>query len=383
MSRSVRRVALLFGGRSAEHRVSLASAASIARLANREEIQILPVLIGTGGEWTLLKTPEDPPGRGLRITLKLEPGSPALVEFPGGTAHPFDIAFPLIHGPGGEDGALQGILELAEIPFVGAGVAASANGMDKELTKVICRAADVPVVDWVTLGWETHRCDPEAVQKCLLDASLRPPLFVKPAALGSSVGVSRVAHEREMQEAVATAFRYHHRVLVERAVEGREIEASVLGNTTGEGAAGSRGAAPGVEKTAPVAAAPMAEIRPRGGWYDYERKYTDGATEIVVPAELPEDLAEQIRTLAVRAYRALGADGMARVDFLLDTSSGKPEIYLNELNTIPGFTATSVYPKLWEAAGLPYPELITRLVELGLARRRFLDRFAAARGVEG
>ncbi len=378
MSRTVRRVALLFGGRSAEHRVSLASASSVARAANPEEIQILPVLIGTDGAWTLLKAPEDPPEQGIRVSLRPEPGPPALVEVPGDTAHPFDAAFPLIHGPGGEDGTLQGVLEYAEIPFVGAGVSASAAGMDKELTKVICRAAGLPVVDWVTLGWETHRDDPAAVRKTLQDASLRPPLFVKPSALGSSVGVRRVDQERDLQEAVAAAFRYRHRVIVERAVEGREIECSVLGNTTGGETAGAPDD-PGY--TAPVAALPLAEIKPRGGWYDYERKYTEGATEIVIPADLPDDLSEEIRALAIRTYQALGVDGMARVDFLVDTSSGTAEVCLNELNTIPGFTVTSVYPKLWEAGGLSYPGLITRRVELGLARRRFLDRFAAARNI--
>ncbi|MFQ5692345.1 MAG: D-alanine--D-alanine ligase family protein [Nitrospinota bacterium] len=379
MSGAPRRVALLFGGRSAEHRVSLASAASVAREADPEEIEILPVLIRTTGEWTLLRSPED--ARGVRVSLLPEPGPPALVEIPGGTIHPFDVAFPLIHGPGGEDGTLQGILEAAEIPFVGAGVAASAVGMDKDLTKVIARAAGLPVVDWATLRWGAHGGDPAAVREALEAASLRPPLFVKPACLGSSVGITRVEDAGGLEEAVAAAFRYHHRVIVERAVVGREIECAVLGNTTGDGAAGAAGGGGKPDKNAPVAAVPLAEIRPRGGWYDYERKYTEGATEIVIPAELTEDLADEIRRLAIRAYEALEVDGMARVDFLVDTSAGAA-VYLNELNTIPGFTATSVYPKLWEAAGLSYPDLITRLVDLGLARRRFLERFSAARGLD-
>lgn len=380
MKKAARRVALLFGGRSAEHRVSLASAASVARAANPREIQILPVLIRTSGEWRLLERPEDPPERGVRVTLRPEPGDPALIEVPGGAPHPFDAAFPLIHGPGGEDGALQGLLELAEVPSVGAGVAASAAGMDKELTKAVCRGAGILVVDWVTLQWERHRDDPAAVRRALREASLRPPLFVKPVGLGSSVGVSRVEREGDLEEAVAAAFRYDRRALVERAVQGREIECAVLGNTTGAQAAG------GVldpAHTAPAAAHPLAEIRPRGGWYDYERKYTEGATEILIPAEVPDGLTEEIRAAAIRAYEALGVDGMARVDFLVEVSAGRPAVYLNELNTIPGFTATSVYPKLWEAGGIPYPALITRLVELGIARRRFLDRFSAARGVPG
>jgi D-alanine-D-alanine ligase len=185
------------------------------------------------------------------------------------------------------------------------------------------------------------------------------------------VGISRVDRERDLDEAVAAAFRFHHRVVVERAVEGRELECAVLGNTTGEGG-----------DDAPAAVAPLAEILPREGWYDYERKYTEGATEIVIPASVEEGLADQVRTLALRAYTALGVDGMARVDFLVEDSSGGPTAHLNELNTIPGFTATSVYAKLWEAGGLPYPGLISRLVDLGLARRRFLDRFAAARGID-
>ncbi len=380
MSRTVRRVALLFGGRSAEHRVSLASAVSVARSADPEDLLILPVLIGTDGAWTLLESPEalpPPSARGVRVTLRPEPGPPALVEIPGGTVHPFDVAFPVIHGPGGEDGSLQGILEWAEAPFVGAGVAASAAGMDKELTKIICRSAGVPVVDWATLRWEVHRDDPEAVRRALEERDLEPPLFVKPVALGSSVGISRVDREGDLDEAVAAAFRFHNRVVVERAVEGREIECAVLGNTTGgEGGGGGEG------DDAPAASVALAEILPRGGWYDYERKYTDGATEIVIPASVEEPLADQIRTLALRAYTALGVDGMARVDFLVEDPSGRPTALLNELNTIPGFTATSVYAKLWEAGGLPYPGLISRLVDLGLARRRFLDRFAAARGID-
>jgi D-alanine-D-alanine ligase len=379
MNPSVRRVALLFGGQSAEHRVSLASAASVCRAANLKEVQILPVLITTAGEWILLKTPEDAPETGIHIQLRLEPGSPALTEFSGETVYPFDAAFPLIHGPGGEDGLLQGLLEWAEIPFVGAGVAASANGMDKEMTKIICQAAGIPVVEWVTLTWEGHRDDPSAVRKTLREASLEPPFFVKPVSLGSSVGISKVETDDALDDAVSAAFRFHHRVLVERAVQGREIESSILGNSTGGESIRGPGQSSG---TAPEAALPLAEIRPRGGWYDYERKYTEGATEIVIPADLPEGLAEEIRALSLRAYKALGVDGMARVDFLVDTKPEAPAIYLNELNTIPGFTSTSVYPKLWEAGGLSYSALISRLVELSLARRRFLDQFAAARTIE-
>ena len=371
MTQAVRRVALIFGGRSAEHRVSLASAASIARSVKPEEIQFLPVLITVEGTWVLLDSPEDAPETGARVDLRAEPGPPVLVDAERGTLHEFDAAFPVIHGPGGEDGSLQGILELAEIPFVGAGVASSAVGMDKELTKVVCEAEGLPMVEWAALRWETHRDDPAAVRRTLEAASLSPPLFVKPAALGSSVGISRVGHEGDLDAAVETAFRFHRRVLAERAIEGREVECAVLGNSTGDGL-----------RDAPEAAEPLAEICPREGWYDYERKYTQGATDIVIPADVEEPLAADLRALALRAYRAMDVDGMARVDFLVETQSGPPKIYLNELNTIPGFTATSVYSKLWEAAGLAYPDLVVRLVELGIARRRFLDRFAAARKID-
>ena len=371
MTQAVRRVALIFGGRSAEHRVSLASAASIARSVNPREIQFLPVLITVEGTWVLLDSPEDAPETGARVDLRAEPGPPVLVDTERGMLHEFDAAFPVIHGPGGEDGSLQGILELAEIPFVGAGVASSAVGMDKELTKVVCEAEGLPMVEWAAFRWETHRDDPAAVRRTLEAVSLSPPLFVKPAALGSSVGISRVGHEDDLDAAVETAFRFHRRVLAERAIEGRELECAVLGNSTGDGL-----------RDVPEAAKPLAEICPREGWYDYERKYTQGATDIVIPADVEEPLAADLRALALRAYRAMDVDGMARVDFLVETQSGPPKIYLNELNTIPGFTVTSVYSKLWEAAGLAYPDLVVRLVELGTARRRFLDRFAAARKID-
>ena len=371
MTQTTRRVLLIFGGRSAEHQVSLASAASIARSIRAKEIEVLPVLITLDGAWLLLNSPEDSAETGARVSLRLEPKFPALVDVENGEPYRFDIVFPVIHGPGGEDGSLQGILEMAEVPYVGAGVTSSAVGMDKELTKIICEADDIAVVEWVALQWEKHRNDPIEVRRALEAASITPPLFVKPVALGSSVGISRVDHEESLDSAVEFAFRFHRRILVERAIEGRELECAVIGNSTGDGV--SHG---------PKVAEHLAEIRPRGSWYDYERKYTQGSTDILIPADVDEPLAADLRELALRVYKAMEVDGMARVDFLVETGAASPKVYLNELNTIPGFTATSVYSKLWEATGLAYPDLISQLLELGIARRLFLDQFGSARVID-
>jgi D-alanine-D-alanine ligase len=261
---------------------------------------------------------------------------------------------------------------MAEVPYVGAGVTSSAVGMDKELTKIICEADNIAVVEWVTLHWGRHRDDPVEVRRALKAASITPPLFVKPVALGSSVGISRVDHEESLDSAIELAFRFHRRILVERAIEGRELECAVIGNTTGNGVSHR-----------PEVAEHLAEIRPREGWYDYERKYTQGATDILIPADVDESLAANLRALALQVYEAMEVDGMARVDFLVETGTASPKVYLNELNTIPGFTATSVYSKLWEATGLAYPDLIYQLLELGIARRFFLDQFGSARMANG
>ena len=355
-----RRLLLIFGGRSAEHEISLASAAGVAGAADPAKNQILFLHIGTDGAWSLLERPEDPPDKGVPVTLPPALGGPALLEVGSGNRHPFDVAFPLIHGPFGEDGTIQGLLEFLGVPYVGSGVAASAIGMDKSLAKTVFRAAGVPVVDHVLLRWEQHERDSGGVAKRLSQAGLSPPLFVKPASLGSSIGIARVEEEGELLPALSGAFRFDEKVLIERAASAREIECAILGNTVG---------------SKPPAASRLAEIRPRGGWYDYQRKYNSGMTDILIPADLPKKAEQEIQRLSLLAFGAIGGDGMARVDFFVDEKKGG--IYVNEINTVPGFTATSVYPRLWEAAGLSYGALIDRLIALALERHQARGRYVA------
>jgi D-alanine-D-alanine ligase len=258
-----------------------------------------------------------------------------------------EVIFPVLHGTYGEDGTLQGLLELAEMAYVGAGVTGSAVGMDKALFKRVMQAHNLPVVAWeLVLRSELERDSAGLVARCLDSLSL--PLFVKPANLGSSVGITKCQSSSDLLEGLLEAARFDRRLLVERGLEAREIEVSVLGNDT------------------PQASIP-GEIVPAAEFYTYEAKYADERSQLLIPAPLSADMSTAIRELAVQAYQAIDCAGMARVDFLLDRSSD--EIFLNELNTIPGFTEISMYPKLWEASGLPYPQLLDRLIELALERR--------------
>jgi len=270
-----------------------------------------------------------------------------LVPGTGQTGIPFvHVIFPALHGPYGEDGTMQGLLELADIPYVGSGVLGSALAMDKAVMKAVFRAEGLPVVDYVLVmrrAWEEHPA--EVVQR--VEQCIGYPCFVKPANLGSSVGVSKVHGATELPVAVDLAARYDRKILVEQAVNAREIECSVLGNDL------------------PVASV-LGEVVPRREFYDYVAKYFDQATELLIPADLPPQKVAEIQGLAVRAFTALDCAGMARADFFLSRDSGR--VYVNELNTIPGFTSVSMYPKLWEASGLPYPELLDRLIQLALDR---------------
>ena len=313
------RVALIYGGRSGEHEVSIRSADSIRAAMDREKYEILDFFISTDGRWT-------------PHPILPEPGAN-----PG-----IDVVFPVLHGTFGEDGTVQGLLELAGLPYVGAGVLASSAAMDKDVTKRLCRERGLPVVEHVVLyrGW---------LDVCAVEAKLPYPVFVKPANLGSSVGISRASNRRELEAALALAAEYDSKLIVERAVAGRELECSVLGNDE------------------PVATLPC-EILPSRDFYDYEDKYVLDKTEFRVPAVLPAELAQEVRRLAVECYRAVECEGMARVDFFLEEATGR--VYINEINTIPGFTSISMYPRMWEQAGLPYPKLIDRLIELALERHR-------------
>jgi D-alanine-D-alanine ligase len=351
------RVGLLFGGRSTEHEVSIASATSILGALDPARYEVRLIAIDPQGRWHL-GSPALPPEaslEGAEVNLPAVPGVGGLVRVdgPGGAESglaQLDVVLPIVHGRGGEDGAIQGLLELADLPYVGAGVLGSALQMDKEVAKRLLSGAGLPVVPWCSLRdaelGEERRA--ESARRCRQELGL--PLFVKPANSGSSVGTCKAEDLDQLEAALAEAARYDTKVLAERAVEAREIEVAVLGNTS------------------PEASVP-GEILFRHEFYDYEAKYADDeGTELAIPADLPEEESERIRAMAIQAYRVLEGEGLARVDFLLERGSG--ELYINELNSLPGFTEASMFPRLWEASGLPYPALLDRLLELALERHQ-------------
>jgi len=354
------RLGVLCGGRSGEHEVSLQSAHGIYRALDRQRFDPLLVAIDKDGAWrtgtaeTLLLDAQDPE----RIHLNLEAptviptgrgGRCVLLQHDGARpATELDAILPIIHGTDGEDGALQGLLRMFDVPFVGADVLGSAVGMDKDVMKRLLTLADLPVARFVTLH------DPEAALGRFdeLAETLGLPLYVKPAALGSSVGVSRVESGAQYAAAVRSAFAYGEKVLVEQAIAGREVEVSVLGSR--------------YSRRHPPKASRVGEIRPRGGFYSYRAKYLDPqGAELVVPAELPPGVEQRVQEVSLRVFETLECDGMARVDCFVRDGGG---VVVNELNTLPGFTPISMYPKLWEASGLSYTDLLTRLVELALER---------------
>ncbi len=350
------RVALLFGGRSVEHEVSVTSATCILKALDPTRYDVSLVAIDHAGRWHL-GSPALPPEAatsGEEVTLSAIPGEHSLVSNsrdPRDLSHalrPVDVIFPIVHGQGGEDGTLQGLLELAGVPYVGSGVLGSALQMDKETSKRLLAAAGVPVVPWLLIRREELRADAEAAATRAL-AALGLPVFVKPANLGSSVGISKVKQRSELVPALFEAARYDRKLLVERAVDAREIEVALLGND-------------------PIEASVVGEIRTRREWYDYEAKYVDEDTELLIPAPIDEAQSQSARAIAIEAVRILEGAGMARVDFLLDRHTG--ELFVNEVNSLPGFTEGSMYPRLWEASGLPYAALLDRLIELALARHR-------------
>jgi len=353
------RVGVLFGGRSAEHEVSLVSAASVLRGLDPGKFEVTSVGITKEGRWVLPRplASGEPTHAELRraltdgqaVSLPAEPGAGAVARRESEARSPlqFDVIFPVLHGTFGEDGTVQGLLELADIPYVGAGVLGSALGMDKEVQKRLFLQAKLPVAKFVSVlrrEWEAERG--AVLQRA---RSIRLPVFVKPANLGSSVGITKVRRAGELEAAIEHAFEFDRKVLVEQGIAGREIEVSVLGNDE------------------PQASLP-GEVIPAREFYDYTAKYLEDSTRFLVPAKLKPAVARRFQEVAVAAFRALDGAGMARVDFLLEKRSGR--IYLNEVNTIPGFTAISMYPKLWEASGLPYARLLERLIELALERHR-------------
>jgi len=368
------RVGVLFGGRSGEHEVSLASARSVMDHINKEQYDVIPIGITKEGEWLVGGDPMaalasgTSPADSSPATLLADPSRPGLWNLSGGgklgpgetgvqpraqgqslTAvrlAELDAVFPVLHGTYGEDGTVQGLLELAGVPYVGCGVVASAAAMDKAIAKDIFCAHGLPVLDYIVVKRKQWRQDPGQVI-AEVEERLSYPVFVKPANLGSSVGVSKVHDGEELSPALDLAARYDRKVLIEQGIEAREIEVSVLGNDD------------------PIASIP-GEVVPCREFYDYRAKYVDDDSELLIPAPLDTETMQRVREMALVAYKALDCAGMARADFLLDRVSG--ELWINELNTIPGFTQISMYPKLWQATGISYPELIDRLIELAVER---------------
>jgi len=361
------RVAVLFGGRSTEHEVSMTSAIGVLKHINREKYDVLPVRISKEGRWIMLNDPQS-----LKTADDLETregkmlvlGGPKIKGFfkmstaagdekgVGLERVPVDVVFPILHGTFGEDGTLQGALAMADLPCVGGGVMASAVGMDKVMMKQIFFQNDLSGTEYIWFlrkDWIKHR---GPIVKAICD-EIQFPCFIKPANTGSSVGVNKAHDEKELLQFIDLACEYDRKVLVEKAVNARELECSVLGNDEPETSV-------------------VGEIIPCKEFYDYEAKYLLERSEIVIPADIPVAMAEQLQKLAISAYKALDCAGMARVDFLMDKTS--KQIYVNEINTIPGFTPISMYPKLWEATGVSYSELIDRLIELAIERHEDLGR---------
>ena len=341
------RVGVLFGGRSAEHEVSILSARYVAAMAARRGHEVVLMAIDKWGRWWFDEVAERllregasavaPPSAALTPADRLPP-----VE----RLAAVDIIFPVLHGPFGEDGTIQGLLEVAGVPYVGSGVTGSAVGMDKAVAKAVFWAHGLPVLPYIVLSRQRVERWPHAAV-AEVEAHFTYPVFVKPANLGSSVGVSKVTGADALIPALQEAGRYDDKIIVEQGITARELEVSVLGNDAPE-------------------ASVVGEVVPGGEWYDYRAKYEDERTRLLIPADVPSEVAESVRAMAVTAFRAIDAAGLARVDFLMDRETG--EVYINEVNTMPGFTQVSMYPKLWEASGVPGDELVDRLLRLGVER---------------
>jgi D-alanine-D-alanine ligase len=347
------RVAILFGGRSAEHEISIISARNIVAAMDEKKYEIIAIAIDKQGRWSYdqgARLLHDEHKRVMQFDdaqlTAILPGAkqPSLVPL-GGDSLGVDVVFPVLHGPFGEDGTVQGLLKLANLPFVGASVLGSAIGMDKDVMKRLLRDATIPVGRFHAYDRSTA----DRIRFSRIKKALGQPLFVKPANLGSSVGISKVASRQELEAAVKNAFRFDNKILIEEFIEGREIECSVLGNDD------------------PIASLP-GEIVTGHSFYSYEAKYMDDqGSRLEIPAKLPRAIVRSVQEMAIRTYKTLCCEGMARVDFFVKTDG---QVLVNEINTIPGFTQISMYPKMWEASGIPYPKLIDRLIQLALQRFR-------------
>jgi D-alanine-D-alanine ligase len=351
---------IIFGGRSGEHEVSLMSAASVLSVLDREKYNITCIGIDKSGVWwsgeNVLEALQKRMTNSLdRVFLLPEPGRNVLYKRTLTDSNEqidplveLDVVFPILHGTFGEDGTMQGFFEMADIAYVGAGVLGSSVGMDKGVFKDVMRSHDIPVVDWLTFTRKDIIEDIDLViNKCEALASY--PLFVKPANLGSSVGISKVKNHSDLVEGLIEAALYDRRILVEKGLDAREIEVSVLGNET-------------------CKASVAGEIKPAEEFYSYNAKYINDNSELCIPADIPDDIARKIHDISIRAYKAIDCAGLTRVDFLLERNTNR--IFLNEVNTIPGFTSISMYPKLWEHSGLPYPDLIDQLIDLAFERKQ-------------
>ena len=366
------RVGVLFGGRSSEHEVSLMSARSVLQALDSSRYEVVQIGISKEGTWLVAADAVDrlieragasgslegvvegaapvallaDPSRAG--TLVPEPSGGAVARLPDAIGRPLDVVFPLIHGHTGEDGAIQGLLDLAGVAYVGAGILGSAVAMDKALAKAVWRAEGLPVAPYLVLTTDAWTAD-RARWKGEVAARLGFPCFVKPANSGSSIGTHKVHDMGELEPAMEDAARYDLKLLVERGIEARELEVGVIGNERPE-------------------ASVVGEVVPGHEFYDYEDKYFEGLARLVIPAQIPGPVAERVGDLAARGFRALDLSGMARVDFFLEKPTG--EVWLNEVNTIPGFTEASMFSRLWEASGVSFPELCDRLIELALERHR-------------
>jgi len=351
------RIGVLFGGRSGEHEISLRSAESVIAALKAAGHEVVQIGITKDGNWLAGGDPLHSLQSGVRgnerlATLLPQPGHGGLVavqdagEVESSSLGSMDVVFPVLHGTYGEDGTVQGLLELASVPYVGTGVLASAVGMDKIFVKAYWRGLGLPIVDWVNTTRDRLELDPEPVLD-QVERELGYPCFVKPANLGSSVGVGKATTRDELLAALRVAARYDSRLLIEKGIDARELEVAVLGNEEPE-------------------ASVVGEVIANADFYSYRAKYLDDGALTMVPAEIPAETSTEVRRLAVEAFTVINGSGLARVDFFLERGSNR--LYLNEINTMPGFTSISMYPKLWEASGVSFPELVDRLVKLAIER---------------
>ncbi len=353
------RVGLVFGGRSGEHEVSLASARAVMANLDSNRYEIIPIGITKNGTWLLGDEPTRALVQGTQtaenepttaVTLTGDPTMRRLIPLQGNEPlrnnGALDIIFPVLHGTYGEDGTLQGLLEMANVPYVGCGVLGAALGMDKEKMKMVFSAVGLPNVEYFVCRRNEWERSPETVMN-VVEQSLGYPCFVKPVNLGSSVGINKAHDRNELEHALEVAATYDRKIIIERGINCRELECAVLGNDE------------------PIVSV-VGEVIASGEFYDYNAKYIDGKSQVIIPADLPQAISEEVRRQAIKAFLALDLSGLARVDFFLERETNK--VYINEVNTLPGFTEISMYPKLWAASGLPYAQLLDRLIELAIER---------------